>query len=180
MSKKKWYLGNLKRDGGTGTGFQAVHLEDFTWDCGWYWCGGYIGNRDFHAHFDGAFLEVPDIRGHSLGAFVTPWQILPDYLKGKAVELRNGAAVWEDLSVFLDNPQYDANQWWRIKDLFKQFYRLRDAAEVFQYGGHCSSNGRSDAEINKDMAAQINRHIETVIIPEIRKALDKVESSDNI
>lgn len=79
----------------------------------------------------------------------------------------------EDLSFFLDDAQYTSNQWWRIKDLFKQFYALRQAAECFQYGRHCTSDNRNPAEINKEMAAQINKHIETVIIPEIRKALDK-------
>ena len=39
-------------------------------------------------------------------------------------------------------------------DLFKQFYALKTAAEVFQYGGggHCISEGRNPAEINKEMA----------------------------
>jgi hypothetical protein len=168
-TKNKWYLGKTK-----GPRSESVFLEDFSWDCGWYWSGGYIGNNNFHAHFDGAFLEVPDIRGHCLGNFVTPWTNLKDYQKGARI-LSNGAAVWEPLSTFLDNAQYTENEWWRIKDLFKQFYRLRDAAEVFQHGGHCTSAGRNPAELNKDMAKSINKHIETVIIPEIRKALDRVE-----
>jgi hypothetical protein len=166
MDKQRWYLGTTK-----GSHPENVYLEDFSWDCGWYWGGGYIGNSKFHAHFDGAFLDVPDIRGHSLGNFVTPWTVLKDYQKGAKV-LSNGCSVWEPLGTFLDNPQYTENEWWRIKDLFKQFYTLRDAAQVFQYGGHCSARGRSPAEINKVMAEQINNHIKTVIIPEIHKALN--------
>ena len=167
--KKRWYLGNTK-----GSRSEPVYLEDFIWECGWYWSGGYVGNRNFHCHFDGCFLEVPDIRGHSLGNFITPWTKLPDYIKKEdCTELRNGCSIWEPLSIFLDNAQYSENEWWRIKDLFKQFYTLKNAAEVFQYGGHCSSQGRNPTELNPEMAKSINKHIETVIIPEIRKALDK-------
>lgn len=174
--KKKWLLGYLKTKDESQR-LEPVYLEDFEWSCGWYWSGGYIGNAKFHAHFDGAFLNTPDIRGHSLNSgicFLSPWQNVPSHRDASDVHrISNGASVWEDLSTFLKSPQYDSGQWWRIKDLFKQFYALQNAAEVFQYGGHCTSTGRNPSEINKDMANSINKHIETVIIPEIRKALDK-------
>lgn len=173
--KKKWYLGSIKKENGGG----SVFLEDFSWDCGWYWSGGYIGNMHFHAHFDGAFLDVPDIRGHILGNFVTPWTKLEDWQKENAVVISNGCSVWEDLSTFLDNPQYTKNEWWRIKDLFKQFYTLQKAAEVFQYGGHCTSQGRTEGELNKGMADSINAHIRDIIIPAIRDALDKKVLTDD-
>lgn len=169
---KKWLLGNLK---GTVT---PVYLDDFKWDCGWYWGGGYIGNTNFHAHFNGAFLERPDSRGHSLNSrgatFLDPWTKPSEYVDATKVKrISNGASCWESLDFFLDNAQYTEKQWWRIKDLFKQFYTLRDAAEVFRYGEHMTSEGRTGSETNKDMAASINKHIGEVIIPEIRKALDK-------
>ena len=147
---------------------RPVYLEGFQWNCGWYWGGGYIGNKDFHAHFDGAFLDTPDIRGHVLGNFVTPWSVKPE----NSVVVSNGCSVWEDITTFLDDaPAHIQANWWRIKDLYKQFYRLRDAAEVFQYGG-CTSEGRTEAEINPEMAKAINLHIATVIIPEIVKVLE--------
>ena len=153
---------------------EPVYLEGFKWDCGWYWGGGYIGNKNFHAHFDGAFLDTPDIRGHVLGNFVTPWTKLEDYRKDGAVVVSNGCSVWEDITTFLDDvPPHISANWWRIKDLYKQFYALRQAADVFQYGGHCSDQGRTEAELNKDQARAINLHIAQVIIPEICKALDK-------
>lgn len=174
--KTKWLLGYLK-----GSCPEPVMLEDFSWDCGWYWSGGYIGNRNFHAHFDGAFLDTPDIQGHCLGNFITPWTKLPDHIKsGDCVVLRNGAAIWEPLSLFLADAQYDERAWWRIKDLFKQFYCLRNTAEVFQYGGHCTPVSRNATEIDLVMARNINKHIETVIIPEVRKALTKPENATNI
>lgn len=133
-----------------------VYLRGFQWDCNWYWGGGYLeymtqNNRGWrmHTHFDSIFLEKK----------YTTRKDYPEY------------AVWLSLSDILDNAQYTADEWWRIKDLYKQFYALRTAAETFQYGGHCTSKGRNPAEINQDMADRINTHIEQVIIPEIVKAL---------
>jgi hypothetical protein len=149
---------------------EPVFLEGFKWTCEWYWGGGYIGNKHFHAHFDGAFLETPDIRGHSLGNFITPWS----EKKRGAVVISNGCSVWEKLETFLDEvPARISKNWWRIKDLYKQFYTLKDAAQVFQYGGHCTSDGRNPAEINKEMADMINKQIADIIIPEIIKVVVK-------
>ena len=146
---------------------EAVYLNGFEWDCGWYWGGGYIGNKDFHAHFDGAFLNQLDIRGHCLGNFTTPWNKKEG---GKVVS--NGASIWENISFFLDDvPEEISKNWWRIKDLYKQFYVLKKAAEVFHIGGHCTSEGRNEKEIDKEMENKINFHIATVIIPEICKVL---------
>ena len=169
MSKKKWYLGDLK-DGHTP---KRVYLYDFSWDCDWYWGGGYIGNNQLHTHFNSCFLEVPDSRGHSLGAFYDPWTKLPDYLKEEDVtRIRNGASVWENLSFFLDNAQYGEQAWWRLKDLFKQFYIYKDAAGAFHSGGHCTSHGRVEEEINPVMEAMMNEHIEKVIIPQVHDVLN--------
>ena len=165
--KFKIYLGTLK-----GAHPEPIYLNGFEWSCGWYWGGGYIGNRNMHCHFNGCFLECPDSRGHSLGNFYDPWTKLPDYLKEEDVQrISNGAAVWEDLDFFLNNAQYNTGQWWRIKDLYKQFYIYHNAAEAFQYGGHCSTSGRTKQEINMRKAKSIDDHIEFVIIPEIIEAL---------
>ncbi len=169
MEKKHWYLGNTK-----GKHSEAIYLEDFTWDCGWYWGGGYIGNKNMHCHFNGCFLEVPDIRGHPLGNFVTPWTVLNDHQKGARI-IENGCSVWEPLTTFLSNAQYTEKRWWRIKDLFKQFYIFRAAAEAFRHGGHCSGDSRTPGEIKPSMAKDMNLHIEHVIIPAIRSALNKEE-----
>jgi hypothetical protein len=151
----KVYLGRTK-----DSLSMKVYLKGFKWDCEWYWSGGYVESYQMHTHFDCCFLNIPDFRGHPLGCF-TPQNI------------SNGCAVWEDISTFLDDAQFTTKDWWRIKDLYKQFYSLKDAAETFQYGGNCTAY-RNPSEINKDMADKINEHIELVIIPEIKKAL-KVE-----
>jgi hypothetical protein len=158
------YLGRIK-----GT-TENVYLMGFQWDCDWYYGGGYIKTRGMHTHFDNCFLNIPDIRGHALGNFVTPWTKLDDRQKQTAEVISNGCSIWEDLGFFLDFPQF-TDEWWRIKDLYKQFYKLRDAAEVFRHGGHCTGKDRNPKEFNKEMADKINLHLQDVVIPEIMKAL---------
>jgi hypothetical protein len=164
-NKKRWYLGRTKLENYGEV--RNVYLEDFTWDCGWYWGGGYIHvGKSAFCHFDGCFLDVPDIRGHCLGNFVTPWS------NKAGTIVKNGCSIWAPIELFLtDVPSHISRKWWRIKDLYKQFYILRQAAEVFQYGGHCSSEGRLPAEIDLERAKSLNTHLETVIISAIREIM---------
>ena len=154
---------------------EPIFLEGFKWDCDWYWGGGYLGNKNLHTHFDGCFLEAPDPRGHCLGNFVTHATKYKYKYKDRIASFRvidNYAAVWEPLDFFLkDCPQHLVDNWWRIKDLYKQFYIYKEAAAAFQYGGHCTGDGRVDEEINYENAITINRHIELVIIPQIIKTV---------
>ncbi len=156
---KKWYYLNMIKDkkilGYHKTTKEPIFIYDFEWACNWYWSGGYIGNSKSHYHFDGCFLNAPDRRGHPLGNFA----------------FSNNAAIWESLEFFLDDPAFSESQWWRIKDLFKQFYALRNAAEIFRCGGHCTPMGRREEELNPEMEKKINDHIENVIIRELRDIL---------
>lgn len=136
MNNRILYLGEHKDLG-------KLWLEDFKWNCGWYWGGGYIGNKDLHMHFK-YFLN--------LGCNDTTF----------GYELLSETKITE-------------SQWWRLLDLFKQFYAYKEAAECFQYGGYMTTDGRKDAEISKPMASMINKHIETVIISEIRELCKIIE-----
>ena len=46
------YIGRTKEDKP-----ENIYLTDFKWACGWYWSGGYLGNRNSHFHFDSTFLQ---------------------------------------------------------------------------------------------------------------------------
>ena len=169
----RWYLGKMRRN--LSGSNERIYLEDFKWDCEWYWAGGYLGNENCHFHFDGAFLNVPDKRSHPLGRFITNFDEKPEH--GDYKVLQNSAAVWEPIETFLEDvPAHISVNWWRIKDLFKQYYVYKAAAEAFQYGGHCTSQGRNPAEIKPIMAASINSHIEHIIVPEIRKIFNSEEN----
>lgn len=172
MADKKWLLGYTKKEAYGSK--SPIFLRDFKWYCGWYWAGGYIGNRHLHCHFDGCFLNMIDPRGHSLGSFSTPWNA-----KTGDIILDNGASCWESIETFLDDvPEHISSNWWRIKDLFSQFYKLSSAAGCFKHGGNITSQGRLEAEIDVEMAAKINKHIETVIIPAIRDIMDNKPASN--
>lgn len=157
------YLGTTKHWGHNN---EKIYLTGFKWDCNWYYGGGYLESKSMHTHFNNCFLETIDTRGHSLGNFCDPW-----YVKEGYTIIRNGCSVWEDLDVFLNDAQFNSKEWWRIKDLYKQFYTLREIASCFQYGGHCTSKGRDPLEIDKSVANRVNLQIQDVIIPQIMKAL---------
>lgn len=76
----------------------------------------------------------------------------------------------------LINGEYDVNkifdgstkitqdQWWIIRDLFRQAYALKGAAEVYQHGGHQTSKlGITDCIKNLEMATLINKDLEVVL-----------------
>ena len=45
--KFKQLLGYTKYD------HKPIYLDGFSWDCGWYWGFGYLGNKNCHYHVDG-------------------------------------------------------------------------------------------------------------------------------
>lgn len=137
------YLLGVTKDG------DYVYMEKFSWDCGWYWGGGYLhfhkrNNRSWncHTHFDSIFFNNMDKDNK--------------YNIDKYRDMFEKSALTED-------------EWWRLFDLMKQFYSLRECAEVFQYGGHMTSKGRTENELNPFLASELNNQIKTVIIPEVYK-----------
>ena len=120
--KDKIYLGNT-------TEYGRLYLSKHSWDCGWYWGMGYIGNNSCHMHIDsliGAECSISNI-------------------------FDKGSPITQD-------------QWWVIRDLFKQAYALKEAAEIYQYGGHQTIRpGITDCIKNLEMAALINKDLEIVL-----------------
>ena len=50
-------LGKVRSDAGTDADGEKIYLEKHSWDCGWYWGFGYVGNYRLHTHFDSQFLK---------------------------------------------------------------------------------------------------------------------------
>lgn len=124
-------------------------LEQATWDCDWYWGGGYvetyINNKcpsmsrdiDSHQHFDGMFLKG------SKCAF--------DMFK----------------EFFVETPFTD-KEIWQICELMKSFYIARKYSDMLHCGGaHYTTNPARETIKNE---AEYNR-INKVVIPEIMKSL---------
>ena len=56
------------------------------------------------------------------------------------------------------------DQWWIIRDLFRQAYALKCAAYVYQHGGHQTTElGITDCIKNLEMAVRINKDLEIVL-----------------
>lgn len=134
MAEKGFYIG-INKDG------ERVYIQDFSWDCGWYWGGGYVQTRSSHQHFNSLFLKG-----------------------GDCIEARNE---------HFEKCKISEGDWWRLCDLFKQFYAHKESARCFHSGGHYTSKDRKEDEINKEMEDKINKHIEDVVIREIRLLLEK-------
>ena len=123
---------------------EREYLEDFEFSCDWYWSGGYIGHKNLHHHIDGLN------RYENINLF--------DAIK----------------KYYINRLALSDGQLWRFCDLFIQFYAYKKAAECFLYGGHMTSQGRTEEEINKEQNKIINNHIEFVIIPEIRTLMESI------
>ena len=131
----KILLGKAKADAGTCADGENVWLEKHKWDCGWYWGFGYVGNKNYHSHFD-SLLYIKDGKG----------------------------AVKYEASDLFESTNITDKEWWVIRDLFVQAYALKKAAEVYQHGGHqITVSGVTDIIKNKERADQINADLAKVL-----------------
>jgi hypothetical protein len=120
----KILLGKLKTDAGTFADGENVWLEKHSWDCGWYWGFGCIGNKNCHFHFD-SLLCINDGKG----------------------------SVKYCASDLFESTNISDSDWWIIRDLFAQAYALRKAAEVYQRTlYHPIKNKERADQINADLA----------------------------
>jgi hypothetical protein len=128
-----------------------VWLEDFSWDCGWYWGGGYLhtftnnsnpeASRDIssHYHFDGIN-------------------------NGKNINLFDAFNEHFTKSVLSEN------EIWQLCDLMKSFYTMRESAEWFK-DGKSNYTTIKGAKARPKMAKLCNWIIENEIIPKVKKLL---------
>lgn len=121
---------------------EKIYLSAPSWDCGWYWGFGYLGNDDCHYHVDGLN------KGKNQNLF--------DAFKehfGKSLIIRD-------------------SRLWTICELFKTFYLLKEAAEVLGRGGsHYTTNPCADIIKNVDEVKRINEVVLPHIFEEIYKIL---------
>lgn len=113
------------------------YLQEFSWDCDWYWGGGYVitytNNRNPERskginslqHFDTLFLR--------------------DYRK-------NG---FDKFNIFFANTPFTNDEIWKICELMKTFYICREYSDTIHRGGAnytanpVASTIKSDDEYNR-------------------------------
>jgi hypothetical protein len=80
--------------------------------------------------------------------------------------LRNGPDLYSPIEKFLTETKITQPEWWVILDMFKQAYALKHCAEVYQHGGHLSSNagvtdilrsGEKAKALNEDLGKLLDR-----------------------
>jgi hypothetical protein len=131
----KVFLGSIKSHAGNFVENEPIWLEKHQWDCGWYWAFGYIGNSKLHTHFE-SLLNIKNADG----------------------------SISHTASELFKSTNIKDKEWWVIRDLFVQAYALKNAAEVYQYGGHqTTSPGITDVIKNKERADQINADLAKVL-----------------
>ena len=128
-------------------------LEQATWDCQWYWGGGYVetytNNQhperardiDSHQHFDSLFF------------------------KGN----KDGYTAFYEL--FTDTP-FTNNEVWKILELMLSFYIIREYSDTIHRGGaHYTSNPASGVIKSEDEYKRINEKVIPAIMNELYKIL---------
>ena len=121
---------------------KKIYLSPPSWDCGWYWGFGYLGNKDCHYHVSGLMKES---------------------------NLFDGILSHFDGGTFILREDKDL---WTFAELFATFYTLRETAEVLGRGGsHYTGNPCRDIIINKQEVKRINEVVLPEIFKEIYKLL---------
>ena len=129
-------------------------LEEATWNCGWYWGGGYVetytnnGNpvkaKDIssHQHFDGMFFN-----GNTNGydAFKSFFKVTP----------------------------FTNDEIWKIVELMKSFYIARKYSDMLSVGGaHYTANPAKETIENNAEYYRINKKVIPAIMQELYKILE--------
>ena len=143
---KKIYLLAKEKDG------TLLWLEEGNWDCDWYWGFGYVGSYTNNKNPD----KAKDInsRSHYSGYCL------------KKGENGNYICILKDNPEIEETVLTDAEEW-KLSDLMKSFYSLRDVAEIYHQGNsHYTSDVGVDLK-NQEAYDRINK----VEIPEIMKAV---------
>jgi hypothetical protein len=127
---------------------EKIYLSPPSWDCGWYWGFGYLGNKNCHSHVDGLKKEG---NTNLFDAFKNHF--------GKSLVVRDSAL-------------------WTLCELFETFYTLKEAAEVLGRGGsHMSSNPCKDVIINVDEVTRINTVVLPAIFASIYELLERSQNN---
>lgn len=83
----------------------GISLSKHSWDCGWYWGFGYIGNSKLHTHVSCTFLNPEEYRN------------------------------WTDVTFWFSSTFLTQKNWWEFLERFQTAYALRKAADTVGRGG---------------------------------------------
>jgi len=141
FGKDVYFLG-VDKDG------YNLWLEAASWDCDWYWGFGYIETYSNN----GDPSKARGISSHS---------------NFDSMLLKESKFLLSDIGV--ESPLTKKEQW-RLADLMKSFYTLKEAAAVFGRGGSHIA-GTSDYLKQPEMVEKINKELLPELFKEVYKLL---------
>jgi len=138
----KTVFGRRKSDG------VQVYITSPSWDCGWYWSFGYLGNKDEHYHLSG-YADGRNINMYD--ALLADYDLNPKLL-GEVDKFGSYSRLWT------------------FCELAKTAYLLQETAEVLGRGGsHYSNNPLREVIKNTGEVERINKVVLPAIFAEIEK-----------
>lgn len=139
---------------GKDEGGYLYWLEASTWDCEWYWGGGYVETftnnnhperaRDIcsHQHFDSLFFK----------------------------KNKDGHTAFKEF--FAETPLTDS-EIWKLLELMKAFYTAREYSDMIYRGGaHYTSNPAREEIQNIEEYERINKKMIPAIMGEVYKIME--------
>lgn len=139
---------------------ENIYLSAPSWDCGWYWGFGYLGNRNCHYHVDG----LKKIEKYNFDKKVWQYEFVNLY-DGFKKHFGDSFIVKSDKDI------------WTLAELFATFYTLKEAAELLGRGGsHYTTNPISELIINKDEVTRINEVILPALFDQIHDILVRAKN----
>lgn len=148
---QKFYIGNHNNE--------KIYLSPPSWNCGWYWGFGYLGNKNCHYHVDGL------TKHEHYNTDKECWEY----------EFTN---LFDGFKKHFTDLQIRESKLWTLCELFQTFYTLKETAEVLGRGGaHYAKNPCADIIINKDEVKRINE----IVLPSVFDAIfDLLKDGENI
>lgn len=142
---------------------ENIYLSPPSWDCGWYWGFGYLGNKNCHYHIDG--LTKIETYNYDAKCFIT-----------KNVNLYDGF-----IEHFGSSLKIRKSDLWVFVELFSTFYKLKETAEVLGRGdSNYTNNPCKDLIINKVESDRINNILMPQIFEEIYKVLQRNKDNEGL
>lgn len=128
---------------------EYLWLQEAKWDCGWYWGFGYVETYTNNKNPNIA----KDIRSHSHFDSML-WSHVEKY--------------YHHINILLgsNNTVLNEDESWKLSELMKRFYILRETADLYHSGHAGMTSGVYNMQ-NSDLYA----HINTVEMPKIFEAI---------
>lgn len=129
-------------------------LEAPSWDCGWYWGFGYIETYEENREPE----KARDIDSHRHAD-----KFMSEYF-----------TEWNGSKPILSEMTFDEKEGWRLSELFRRFYILKETAELFGRGG-ANISGTDESlkreawtkEINEKIIPEVTKEILSILTPNV-------------